>query len=348
MFAQATRGSVKNNAVTSTTPLSARNGSRHASFQPAWWCRNAHLQTLWAALVRPRPHVALRRERIELPDGDFIDLDWAVTDSRGPIVLVFHGLEGSSESKYARGLLRAIVARGWRGVVMNFRGRSGHCNRLPRSYHSGETGDMAHVAALLKAREPQTPIAAVGYSLGANAMLKWLGETHAQNPVTAAVAVSIPFMLADCAWRMERGLSRLYQWDLVGRLRRNTRHKRTQMALPLKITDLSILRTFRQFDDHVTAVLHGFAGVDDYYARSSSRQYLRHVTVPTLIVHSSDDPFMTHAAIPGADELSPAIDFELYPHGGHVGFIAGRWPWRPRYWLEERIPDFLSARLEKS
>lgn len=289
--------------------------------------------------------VSLRRERLELPDGDFMDLDWTASHGDGPTVVILHGLEGSSDSKYALGMLRAVEARGWRAVVVHFRGCSGEPNRLPRSYHSGETGDLAHVIVTLRAREPTTPLAVVGYSLGGNVLLKWLGEVRDRAPIHGAVAVSVPFLLADCAARMERGFSRVYQWELMRRLKRSVEAKRRRVALPLRIADLSALRTFREFDEHVTAPLHGFAGADDYYARSSSRQYLRHIAVPTLIVHSRDDPFMSEAAIPAANELSPAINFELHDRGGHVGFVSGAWPWRARYWLEQRIPDFLRLHL---
>jgi len=316
------------------------------SFKPAWWCRNTHLQTLWPTLFRARPRMSLRRERIQTPDGDFLDLDWTTNQSSGPIVVILHGLEGSSESKYALGMLNAIAARGWRGVVMHFRGCSGELNRLPRSYHSGETSDVAHVVATLKTRAPQTPIAIIGYSLGGNVLLKWLGEVRERAPVCCAVAVSVPFLLAECAWRMERGFSRLYQWNLVRRLKRSTETKRAKITLPLSLHDLSAIHTFREFDEHVTAPLHGFSGADDYYARSSSRQYLRHIEIPTLIEHSVDDPFMTARAIPANNELSPSVHFELSPRGGHVGFISGRWPWRPQYWLEQRIPDYLAQYLQ--
>jgi predicted alpha/beta-fold hydrolase len=313
-------------------------------FRPSWWCRNAHFQTLWPTLARRRPVVSLRRERLELPDGDFVDLDWTTGNARGPIVILLHGLEGSSNSNYALGMLRAAEERGWRGTVMHFRNCSGEPNRLARSYHSGETGDIAFLIETLARREPKTPVAIVGYSLGGNVLLKWLGETGPTS-IRVAVAVSVPFMLADCAARMERGFSRVYQWDLVRRLKHSIETKRRRMALPIHITDLSALRTFREFDEHITAPLHGFAGADDYYARSSSRQYLRRIAVPTLIVHGRDDPFMSEAAIPTADELSPAITFELYRHGGHVGFVSGVWPWRACYWLEKRIPDFLQPHL---
>jgi hypothetical protein len=298
------------------------------------------MQTLWPYLFRRTPQVELRRERFELPDGDFLDLDWS-TNGSGPIVIVLHGLEGSSDSKYVRGLLKAVHERGWRGVVMHFRGCSGEPNRLPRSYHSGETGDLAYVVNLLRSREPETSLFVVGFSLGGNVLLKWLGEVGSQAPIKAAVAVSVPFLLDESAKRLDQGFSRVYQWGLMRSMRNAVAEKRSRMKLPLKIEDLSALRTFRDFDEHITAPLHGFVGVDDYYRRSSSRQYLKEIQMPTLIVQSRDDPFMTDAVIPRDGELSPAIEIEIYDSGGHVGFVAGRHPWNPDYWLERRILDFV-------
>jgi uncharacterized protein len=314
-------------------------------FQPAWWCRGPHLQTLWARLVRrhtPRP--SLQRERLELPDGDFIDLDWTETGS-GPIVVILHGLEGSSDSPYARGVLQAVERRGWRGVVMHFRGCSGEPNRLARSYHSGDTGDLAYFIDVLHRREPHAPLALVGYSLGGNVLLKWLGKTDKPVPLRAAVAVSVPFDLHCAADRLQQGFSRLYQWQLMRSMRDRIAEKRQRMELPLKIRDLSALKSFRDFDEYVTAPLHGFDNANHYYTASSSRQYLKGIAVPTLVLHARDDPFMTEAAIPRDDELSDAVTLELSARGGHVGFVAGAWPWRPRYWLEERIPEFLASYL---
>ncbi len=310
------------------------------AFKPAWWCRGPHLQTLWPYLFRRTPHVELKRERLELPDGDFLDLDWT-PNADGPVVLVLHGLEGSSNSKYARGLLKAVHDRGWRGAVMHFRGCSGEPNRLPRSYHSGETGDLAHVVDVLRRREPGTPLFVVGFSLGGNVLLKWLGGMGKQAPIKAAVAVSVPFQLAESARRLERGFSQIYQWGLMRSLRQSVAEKRKRMKLPLKIEDLSALRSFRDFDEHVTAPLHGFAGADDYYERSSSRQYLKGIQVPTLVIHARDDPFMTEAAIPQDGDLSSAIELELYDSGGHVGFIGGTGRLRPGYWLEARVMQYL-------
>ena len=298
------------------------------------------MQTLWPYLFRRMPRVELRRERLELPDDDFLDLDWT-GNGHGPIVIVLHGLEGSSDSKYARGLLKAVHEHGWRGVAMHFRGCSGEPNRLPRSYHSGETGDLAYVVNLLRNREPETPLFVVGFSLGGNVLLKWLGTVGSQAFIKAAVAVSVPFLLGESAKRLDQGFSRVYQWGLMRSMRNAVAEKRRRMKLPLKIQDLSKLKTFWDFDEHVTAVLHGFAGADDYYHRSSSRQYLKGIQVPTWIVHSCDDPFMTDAVIPQDGELSPAIEFDLYDSGGHVGFIGGTLPWRPEYFLEDRVLEYL-------
>jgi hypothetical protein len=307
-------------------------------FRPAWWCRSPHCQTLWPHLFRRRPSLTLRRERLELPDGDFLDLAWSGPE-RGPLVLVLHGLEGSLRSHYAASLIDGLVRSGLGVVFMHFRNCGGEPNRLPRSYHSGETGDLERLATQLVARTGQPLLAVVGFSLGGNVLLKWLGERGDSAPIRTAVAVSVPFLLGEAAERMETGWSRLYQWQLVRSLRRSYRRKlpRLSAQLPVDAAGLERLRTFRTFDDRVTAPLHGFAGVDDYYTRSSSRQFLRHIRRPTLILHAADDPFMWPRTVPTAPELSPSVQLEVSAHGGHVGFVAGRWPWRPEYWLDARI-----------
>lgn len=313
-------------------------------FRPTWWCRGPHAQTLWARLVRHAPKLSFWRERLELPDGDFLDLDWTENGS-GPIVMVLHGLEGSSHSPYARGIMQAIERRGWRGVVMHFRGCSGEPNRLARSYHSGDTGDLIHVIDTLRRREPRAILGIVGFSLGGNVLLKWLGQAGKDAPVRAAVAVSVPYVLQSASDRLNRGFSRLYQWQLMRSLRRTVAEKRKRITLPIEIQDLSSLKSFRDFDEYVTAPLHGFDGSNHYYTVSSSRQYLRGIAVPTLLLHARDDPFMTEKAIPRHNELSDSVTLEVSAHGGHVGFVGGTWPWSARYWLEDRIPEFLGRHL---
>ena len=307
-------------------------------FSPLWWLNSPHLQTLYPVFFRARPRLDIRPERLELDDGDFLDLAWI--DAAGPPVLVLHGLEGSLRSHYAAAVMAALAAGGYRPVLMHFRGCSGETNRLDRAYHSGDTGDLAAVVGHLERVCGEPPFAAIGYSLGGNVLLKWLGERGEDAPVGAAVAVSVPFRLADGARRMGGGLSRIYQRHLIRRLQAGYRRKFAHRPSPLRI-DIDRLDTFWLFDDQVTAPLHGFRDVHDYYARCSSRQFLARIRKPTLIVHAADDPFMFPDTAPTAGELSDRVTLELSRHGGHVGFVGGRW--RPRYWLEPRILRFLDG-----
>ena len=317
-----------------------------AAFKPAWWCRNPHVQTLWPVFFRRHLRPRLRRERLELPDGDFVDLDWTLNEG-GPIVILLHGLEGSSRSHYARGMLSTLPRYGLRAVLMHFRGCSGEPNRLARAYHSGDTGDLDFLVRTLKAREPETPLAVVGYSLGGNVLLKWLGEQGTHAPVDCAIAVSVPFLLHESTKRMQRGFSRVYQWHLMNNLKASVARKAQRRPLPVSVQDLAHLRSFHDFDDRITAPLHGFRDALHYYTASSSRQYLGRIRVPTLIVHAADDPFMHKNVIPQADEVSDSVEFDLQRHGGHVGFVGGRLPWRPRYWLETRIPAWMRQHLPR-
>ncbi len=314
--------------------------SRAAPFKPAWWLPGPHLQTLWPTFARRAMKVPVKRERIELADGDFIDLDWsapATIDTRAPVILILHGLEGSAASPYARGMLRIIKRHGWRGGVMHFRGCSGEPNRLARAYHSGDTDDIAAVIEILRAREPQRPLIVLGFSLGGNVLLKWLGESGARNPLTAAAAISVPLDLAMSAKRLQSGFSRFYQWHLLKSLLAKLRAK--------KLSNLPKLRTIEEFDDKFTAPVHGFASAADYYLKSSSKQFLKNIRVPTLLIQAKDDPFLLPEMLPSVSEISDSVRLEVTERGGHVGFIEGMVPWRPRYWLERRIPEFLTAVL---
>ncbi|MDQ2069150.1 hydrolase [Natronospira bacteriovora] len=309
-------------------------------FRPAWWARNAHAQTIYQNLLRPYPRLATVRERLELPDGDFIDLDWSGPEE-GPLVLLLHGLEGSIESKYVAGQMRALNRAGLRTVLMHFRGCSGEANRLRRGYHSGVSEDLQTVLECL-AEHDHRPDAAVGYSLGGNVLLKWLGEQGRAAPLSTAVAVSVPFRLSLCAHAINRGISRLYNRFLMRRMKNSYRDKFSRRNdAPLPMEALPGLKSFHDFDNAITAPLHGFDNAEHYYGHSSSVHYLHGIRVPTLILHALDDPFMTPEAAPTEQELSPSIRLEISARGGHVGFVAGRWPWRPRWWLEERITGHL-------
>lgn len=317
-----------------------------SAFKPSRLLRNRHLQTVLPNIVYPGARPPLRRERLELPDGDFIDVDWTL-GGNGPVVIVLHGLEGSIKSHYAARIMRRIQRQGWRGALLNFRGCSGESNRLPIGYHSGFTQDLEYFTRLLKQREPATPLAAIGYSLGGSVLLKWLGESPNSVRLRTAVAVSVPFDLTEASNTVEHGVSQIYKWTLLGSMRRSSARKFKHVKAPFPLPKVRKLRSFRDFDNALTAPLHGFRDADDYYATCSSRQYLRNITVPTLILHSSDDPLMTPASVPGEPELSPAVTLELSHKGGHVGFVNGSLL-RPNMWLGMRISRHLQDYLPQN
>lgn len=307
-----------------------------SDFRPAWWLRGAHLQTLYPALLRRRIIPPLRRQRLELPDGDFLDIDWTALPG-GPRVLLLHGLEGSLDSHYSGALLACLAQHGYRAGLLYFRGCSGVPNRLVRSYHSGDSADLDFVARQLTADGTQPLLAIIGVSLGGNVLLKWLGEHGRAVPARIAIAVSVPFDLDSAARRLDHGLSRIYRHFLLARLRASALRKLGRFAFPVTTRQLYELNTFRAFDNAVTAPLHGFRDVDDYYHRSSCRHYLPDIRLPTLILHARNDPFLPATAIPQAARLGTSVVLELASDGGHVGFVAGTVPGRPEYWLEQRI-----------
>lgn len=326
------------------------NNPPSAEFKPAWWLANPHLQTLWGALLRGVPKLQRQRERLWLADGDFLDLDWYGPDhAEAPLVLVLHGLTGSSGSHYVLGLQRQLAALGWASVALNWRGCSGESNLLPRAYHSGASDDLAEVIGHLQARRPLAPLHAVGYSLGGNVLLKYLGEQGDNAGLQSAVAVSVPYRLDQCADRIGIGFSRFYQQHFIRALVRYVRDKQQRFRRDARAGHLATLenlgsldgmRSFWDFDGRFTAPLHGYADAQDYYRRASSRYFLGAIRVPTLLIQALDDPFVFPHSVPQADELSASTTLELHGRGGHVGFIGGS-PWQPDYYLERRIPDWL-------
>jgi predicted alpha/beta-fold hydrolase len=324
------------------------------TFKPAWWLSNAHLQTIYPALMRKSSVlIGLKRERLITPDNDFIDIDWC-GEGNQPLIILLHGLSGSTQSGYIRGLQQALLSKGFRTVALNFRGCSGELNYSARCYHSGETEDIHFLYQWLREREPETPIGAVGFSLGGNVLLKWLGEQGNQLSLFAAVAVSVPLVLSICATKLDTGFSKFYRKILLSELKEHVEEKKLhlerlgnfqEVKRIEELGDISDIESFWQYDDRVVARLHHFKDVHDYYLRSSSRQFLKSIAITTLLIQALDDPFMTEEVIPNLDELSPTIQLEITQGGGHVGFIGGYIPFKPSYWLDQRIPEFFEQQL---
>ncbi len=326
-------------------------------FIPPWWLPGRHFQTLWQPLFRDRPVPATRRERLLTPDQDFIDMDWFEPCPEGPLVVLLHGLSGSSRSPYIRGMQVALAAKGFRTVALNFRGCSGEPNHSALGYHSGETSDLSFLIQQLRRREPQTPFLAIGYSLGGNVLLKWLGETGSTADIEAAVAVSVPLRLDLCATHLDQGWSRVYRNRLLQELKEYVAGKLARLevlgleeeAQKLRaLGDLRPIKTFWDYDARVVGGLYGFESAQAYYDASSSRRYLLGIRRPTRIVHALDDPFMTPEVLPEAHELSPLVEMVLSDSGGHVGFVDGGFPWSPGYWLERMVPDYFRRVLSPS
>lgn len=308
------------------------------AFKPAWYLRNRHLQTILPNIVHP-PLPLTKRERVELDDGDFIDLLW--TQTRSPqTLLILHGLEGSINSPYARRILNYCNQHQIAAVFMHFRGCSGEPNRHLRSYHSGETDDLRQVINHLK-KCGVTDIALLGYSLGGNVTLKYMGESETDPAVQSAIAVSVPFRLDICSTSMNSGFAKVYQKSLLDRLVVKMQQKQHLIKGSSRdFPNPADMQNFWEFDDHFTAPINGFDSAEHYYDSASSRQFLSGIDKPTLILHSRDDPFMTSEVLPGEHELSDSTALELSDHGGHVGFIASD-GLKPQAWLQNRIHRFL-------
>ena len=303
-----------------------------------WWLPGGHAQTIWPALFARRPHVDYRRERWDTPDGDFVDVDWlaAPAHADAPLVALFHGLEGSSRSHYALALMDAVRALGWRGVVIHFRGCSGEPNRLPRAYHSGDSTEIAWIVQRLGALAAELHVA--GVSLGGNALMRWLGETgrDATNRLASAAAISAPLDLMAAGDALGHGFNLVYTRQFLRTLRTKSLAKLARHPALYDAAAVARSRTLREFDDLVTAPLHGYRDTDDYWTRASSKPVLRHVAVPTLVLNARNDPFMPASALPTPQEVSPHVTLELPDEGGHVGFLNGPFPGRLD-WLPQRL-----------
>lgn len=290
------------------TTTDANEFSSSAEFTPMRGFSNCHLQTMLPRLFRRQVKFTPHWQRLELPDGDFVDLAWSEDPAQAkhkPRLVVFHGLEGSLNSPYAHGLVEAAQKRGWLGVVMHFRGCSGEPNRMHRIYHSGETEDASWFLRWLQREFGHAPTAAVGYSLGGNMLACLLAKEGNNLPIDAAVIVSAPFMLEACSYHMEKGFSRVYQRYLLNLLKANAARKLAAYpgTLPINLAQLKSVRRIREFDDLITARIHGYADAIDYYRQCSAMPMLNRIAKPTLIIHAKDDPFMDHQVIPKPESL---------------------------------------------
>ncbi len=329
--------------------------SELCGFVPAWWCRGHHLQTVWRRLFGETPRLPLKRERWETPDDDFLDLDFLEPSSsnnklnQSPTVLLLHGLEGSSRAEYILGMFRSACRMGWRGVALNFRSCSGEVNRQKRFYHSGETSDLDWVVRRLHQRRPESPLFIVGFSLGGNVLLKWLGENGKACPpaVQAAVAVSVPFDLEVAAHRVDRGVSQIYGRIFLKTLKEKALLKERKYPGLIDPDAVRRITSFAEFDDKVTAPIHQFKSGLDYWSKNSSQKFLSEIRIRTLLIHAEDDPFLPGDCLPRERILrSKWLEADILPCGGHVGFVQGSWPWKAVYWAESRAVNFLSSFLE--
>ena len=288
---------------------------------------------------------AYRRERWDTPDGDFIDVDWVGRQDSAVCVVLFHGLEGSSSSHYARSLMRVVSARDWQGAVVHFRGCSGEPNRLPRAYHSGDSAEIDWVLRRIK-HTVDKPVVAVGVSLGGNALLKWLGEQGgaALQWLHAAAAVCAPVDLAAANESLTKGFNQIYAKHFLRTLIPAALVKHQRFPGLIEPRRLRVARSLRDFDDAVTAPLHGFKDATDYYTRSSAKQFLGGIAVPTLMLHAANDPFLPMKAFPIATSVSPAVSLEVSARGGHVGFVSPGMPGSLE-WLPQRLLRFFDANL---
>lgn len=322
------------------------------TFKPAWWCQGGHAQTIAGTLLRGAPRLDFTRERIELPDGDFLDLDFfpkkSVTGKEKiPLVAILHGLEGSSQSPYVRTFVDELNRRGWNGVVMNQRMCSGEPNRLRQTYHSGKTEDLDYVVNYLREDKGHEELYLAGFSIGGNIALKWLGEQgeNAVEKIRAAAAVSVPFDLAKTVERMDRGFNReIYTRALLSSLKFKARAKEIMFPGTICYATAKRCKTFKEFDHTITAPLNGFKSETEYWTKTSCFSFLKSIQIRTLLIHAENDPFFPARFIP-RDCISTSQYFQMLVarDGGHLGFVGGPWPWRQARWLEKEIVDYFKA-----
>jgi uncharacterized protein len=314
--------------------------SHSVAYHPPRWLVGRHAQTIWPSLVTPKPKVHYRRERWNTPDQDFIDVDIVDAQDNAPIVVLFHGLEGSSKSAYACALMAHAKKKNWRGMVAHFRGCSGENNRLMRAYHSGDSDHVDFVLQTIRRQFTHSPIYIAGVSLGGNAMLKWLGMAGATaNFVNAAFAISPPHDLEAGAVVLSQGFNKKYTDNFLSTLKEKTRDKAMRFPNTLDLKAVLAANTFFEFDQLVTAPIHGFSSCYDYWRRSSCKQFLGDIAVPTTILNALNDPFQPTHALATPKQVSATVRLEYPAQGGHVGFLQGNIPGH-QAWLCNRVFSF--------
>ncbi|MEI7927157.1 MAG: alpha/beta fold hydrolase [Verrucomicrobiales bacterium] len=317
-----------------------------STYQAPFWLPGGHLQTIVPALARKAPQVTCQPERLELADGDFLDLEW-FNEGRSRLAILCHGLEASAAATYIQGMAEALIRRGWDVLAWNYRGCSGEMNRLPRFYHSGASDDLHVVVEHALATHPATELDLIGFSLGGNMILKYLGERSDHSPrLHRAVTFSVPCDLACSSKTLGTLFNRsVYMKRFIDSLAGKIRAKQPMFPDLLDPAGLKGVRTFKQFDDRYTAPLHGFRDAEDYWARSSSRQFLSRIRIPTLLVNAANDPFLGPGCYPREEaEASDFLHLEIPATGGHVGFFGGG----PEAWVESRALEFLGSILTES
>jgi uncharacterized protein len=317
-------------------------------YRPAWWVPGPHARTLWGRFIRRPPVVHTRREQWDTPDGDVLDIDRLdAARPESPRLILLHGLEGTARSHYARGMLAEARSRGWGADFLLFRSCGGALNRTRRFYHSGDTADLDLLVTRTRRDHPRAPIVLAGFSLGGNVLLRWLAE-HRDRSVSGAAAISVPYDLARGAKHINTGFARVYQANFITSLKRKVYAKLERFPDLVDRQKLDAVRSIYEFDELLTAPLHGFAGADDYYARSSSLGVLQDVRVPTLLLSAVDDPFLPPAVLDDVRReaaTNASLHVEFVARGGHVGFVSGTLPWRPVYYAEARVSAFFASLL---
>ncbi|NEO83099.1 MAG: alpha/beta fold hydrolase [Spirulina sp. SIO3F2] len=315
-------------------------------FQPVWWCTNPHAQTIAGVVFATTPRLPWQRQRLDTPDGDFLDIDRlpAPNPKSSPRLLLLHGLESSSRGHEVRNLMAAGQAAGWESIALNFRTCGGEMNRAERAYHSGETNDLAWLIEQVLQEDATRPILGIGISLGANVLLKYLGEQGKNAPaqLQGAVAISTPFDLNQATIEIEQGFNLLYMQRFVLSLKQKAWTKQKIHPHLFEPQVIRSIQTLSGFDEKITAPLHGFASARDYWTQSSSAQFLPHIHVPTLLISAQDDPFCPGHYLPYQQVEQNPFLVALFPEsGGHAAFIDGGYPYRLQFWSHRQAIAFL-------